>query len=53
MDMGADHSARIDNRTKKKRKIARRYLISLGNCDLQFIIMLKWNINGFGGFVNF
>lgn len=44
MDMGTDLSVGTDNRTikkKKKRKMPRRYLISLGNCDLQFVIMLK------------
>lgn len=46
MDMGTDLPARIDIRTKK-RKILRRYWISFGNCDLQFIIMLKLAINGF------
>lgn len=49
MDMGTDLSARTDNRTKK-RKMPRRYLISLGNRDLQFVIMLMWNINGVWGF---
>lgn len=38
---------------QNKRKMPRRYLISLGNCDLQFVITLKWNINGFGGFCEF
>lgn len=31
----------IIEQKKKKRKMPRRYLISLGNCDLQFVIMLK------------
>lgn len=53
MDMGTDLSVGTDNRKKKKRKMPRRYLISLGNCDLQFVIVLKWSINGFGVFVNF
>lgn len=33
--------------------MARRYLISLGNCDLQFVITLKLNINEFWGFCEF
>lgn len=53
--MGPHLSATTDNGTKKeeKRKIARRYLISLVNCDLQFVISLKLNINEFWRFCEF
>lgn len=38
---------------QKKGKMPKRYLISLGNYDLQFVITLKRNINGFWGFCEF
>lgn len=38
---------------KKKRKMVRRYLISLHHSDLQFVITLKLNINEFWGFCEF
>lgn len=54
VDMGIDLSAKqIIGQKKKKRKMPRRYLISLSNCDLQFVIILKWSTKEFRVFVNF